>query len=430
MDLHVQQKIEQKLSPQMMQSLHILQMNLMELQEYVEQETMENPMIELSSAAPSTPAAAAPGERGYGAWDAELSAAAAQENLYDYLRAQLDTHTLTPEVRGAVETVLTGLDRDGYLEESREELSARGGQSAAAIAAAEELVRGLEPAGVGARSLSECLELQLLRRGGDELALAIARSYLPDVAQHHYHHIAEQTGESVRHVQAACRRLRALSPRPGAFLNAGDEPVYILPDVSVARDGAQLRVTMLRHTPEPRVSAEYKKLMEDDPDPEVRRYLREKYRRTTLLIQNVEQRRHTIALCVERIVEHQRDFFDGGTLRPLTMAQVAREAGIHESTVSRAIRGKYLQCERGIYPLSAFFARALPASDDSTDTPPTADAARRAILACVRDEDSKKPLSDRRIAEALAAEGISVSRRTVAKYREELHIPPAHGRRG
>ncbi len=430
MDLRVQQKIEQKLSPRMMQSLHILQMNRMELREYVEQEAMDNPMIEYAGAADAAAEAVPLGERGgrEGASRpaAETAAQAEDEDLYGYLRAQLDLRALTPELRGALEAVLTGLDRDGYLDESSEELARRAGQSVEAVAAAEELVRGLEPAGVGARTLSECLELQLLRRGAGGLPLAIVRTHLDDLAQHHYRHIAEQTGESVAHVQEACRVIRSLSPRPGAFLDTGGGPVYILPDVSVVREGERLRATALRQTAELTVSAAYEELMKTGDDPEVRQYLRQKHQRATLLIQDIRKRRRTLELCTERVAEHQRDFFRGGALHPLTMAQVAQETGLHESTVSRALRGKYLQCERGVYPLSFFFARALPGAPEGGLT---AAAARDAIRACVRDEDKKQPLSDRRIAQALAADGIAVSRRTVAKYREELHIPSAYGRR-
>lgn len=420
----------------MLQSLGILQMNCMELREYVERETMENPMIELTET-PRT-AAETVGEHrasgtlrdGYAAESAENAieavAAPQDEDLYDYLRGQIDLRALTSEVRGAVETVLTGLDRDGYLEESREELSERSGQSVEAIAAAEELVRGLEPAGVGARTLAECLELQLLRRGGDELALAIVREYLPDMAQRRYRHIAEQTGRSAAHVQAACRTIRALSPRPGTFLDAGERPVYILPDLAVTREDERLRVSPIRQTPELALSKQYEELMRSaGQDPEVRRYLREKHRRAVALIQGVRQRTETLNACAERIVAHQQAFFDGGALHPLTMAQIAEETGLHESTVSRAVRGKYLQCERGVYPLGCFFTRALPASESGV----SAAAARDAIRELLRKENRKKPLSDRQITEALAADGIVLSRRTVAKYREEMGVPPASGRR-
>lgn len=444
MELSMEIKQVQRLSPQMIQSMEILQMGTQELQEYVEKALLENPVLE----------GEVQRERGedrellrklewlnandhQNRWYHREDAAedwisnvadTSGENLYDYLRSQLDLRRLPPDLRRGVECVLTGLNANGYLEETAGELAARCGQSPEVIAQAEALVRGLEPAGVGARTLSECLALQLERRGEDGLAMTIVRSYLEDMARSHYHRISRETGASREEIQRACCEIRALEPRPGAAYSTGESPRYITPDVVVTELEGQLVVTVSDHTvPELKVSSYYQQLLQNTEETQVKDYLADKVRQACWVVKGIEQRRGTLLSCAQTIARRQEDFFlRGGHLHPLTLADVAGDLNIHESTVSRAAKDKYLQCARGLYPLSYFFSRALPSGGGEGVSP---ERAKTAIRTLIDGEDRRKPLSDQKLCDLLGKQGLLLSRRTIAKYRDEMGIASTSGRK-
>jgi RNA polymerase sigma-54 factor len=328
-----------------------------------------------------------------------------------------------------VECVLESLDAAGRLEESVEDLSAAAGCSRQAVAEAIELVQALEPAGVAARDLSECLTLQLKRRGVTGLALTVARDHLEDIGRGRYHRIAQDTGASAAQVQAACRLIRSLDPRPGCGFGPPESAGYIVPDLAVlpGEDGLQV-VANDEYLPTLRLSGYYRQLLQTTQDAQVREYLSAKVDQAKWVMGHIEQRRTTLLSCARCIVAMQEDFFRRGPghLAPLTLAQAAERLHIHESTVSRAIRGKYLQCTYGVFPMKYFFCRALPTArgeDVSTQR------AKEALREWIDREDKRKPYSDQALSESLRAQGILLSRRTVAKYRDELGIPSAAGRR-
>jgi len=443
MELKLELKQTQKLSPQMIQSMNILQMGTLELQEYVEKTLMENPTLELEpeERREERPALLHKVEwlmandrqnRWYHREDApdliDLVADPAEESLYDHLRGQLDMKRLPSRVSLAVDCVLTGLDERGYLEETTQELADRCGQSTDTVRRAEELVRSLEPAGVGARSLSECLALQLERRGETGLALTIVCSYLEELARDRYSLISRETGADRREVQEACRRIRELDPRPGAPYAPREAPGYIVPDLLVTEQDGELVVTAGdEFLPLLKVSSYYQTLMRDTDEKEVRDYLTEKVRQASWVVKSIEQRRSTLLSCARVIVARQERFFrlGAGHLQPLTLADVAAEVGIHESTVSRAVKDKYIQCVQGVFPMSHFFGRALPAGSEGVSS----EQVKNAIRALIDGEDKKKPLSDQTLCQLLAAKGFVLSRRTVAKYRDEMGIPSTAGRK-
>ena len=444
MELSLELKQTQKLSPQMIQSMNILQMGTVELQEYVEKTLLENPALELEA---ERPQAAQPQllhkvewlmandrqNRWYHREDSrdliDLVADSDQELPYDHLRSQVNMASLSGRLGLAVDCVLSGLNDNGYLEESTEELADRCGQPVHIVLQAEELVRSLEPAGVGARTLSECLAIQLRRKGETGLALTIAEHWLEDLARDRYSRIAKETGATRQQLQEACRRIRELDPRPGMPYAPIEAPGYIVPDLLVTELDGELVVTAGDDfLPVLKVSSYYQRLMKETEEKEVRDYLTEKVRQALWMVKSIDQRRSTLLSCARIIVERQQEFFRQGQghLRPLTLADVAREANIHESTVSRAIKDKYIQCAQGVFPMSHFFSRAMASTaGDSV----SAERVKSAIRRMIEEEDKKKPLSDQKICDLLLEQNLIVSRRTVAKYRDEMGISSTAGRK-
>ncbi len=443
MDLFLEQKQHQKLSPQMIQSMEILQMGTLELHEYVEEQLLENPMLEREENYTQEEGSlllhklewlAANSQRSRSAYAeesrclADAMADPAEESLYDHLGAQIPWKHLSPVMRRGVECVLTGLNDNGWLDESTEELAARGGVSCDVIVGAELIVQNMEPAGVGARTLAQCLELQLDRIGETGLARRIAQNHLEDLAKDHYNQIARVTGASQEDVRQACRQIRALDPRPGAAFAHKRLPAYITPDILVAEEDGQLTVHIVgQNLPELKISAYYRDLIHSSEEDQVRTYLAQKLQQANWVIKHIEQRRNTMLQCARCIVMLQEKFFRQGRhfLRPLSLADVAAETGVHESTVSRAIRNKYVQCTWGLFPLSEFFSRALSSGNKEF----SAAQVKKYIRTLIEQEDKHKPLSDQKICDALAEQSTTVSRRTVAKYRDEMGFPSAPGRK-
>ena len=443
MELSLQMKQTQKLSPQMIQTLEILQMGNLELQEYVEKQLLENPMLDRGEQKEQESVdqllrrmewlrGDSRRMRGSGESKDTMMPLAVQpqtEGLQEHLRDQVAFKTLPRELRRAVEQVLAGLDSNGYLTESAEELAGRSGQPVQTVQRAVELVQELDPPGVGAHSLAECLELQLKRRGESGLVVRIVREHLEDMAKNHYNRIMQRTGASREAVQRACKLIRSLDPKPGSGFAAAEAPGYLIPDLLVTAKGESFAVT-LNETVEPvlMVNPNYLKLLNESEDAQVREYLASKLRQAEWVTKGIAQRRSTLLRCGEGVVALQEDFFRKGPrhLRPMTLADVAGRLGLHESTVSRAIKDKYLQCSYGVFPMSSFFSRALQAASGEEITP---ERAKEAIRALIQEEDKKRPLSDQKLCELLAGQGLTLARRTVAKYREAMGILPAAGRR-
>ena len=308
-----------------------------------------------------------------------------------------------------------------------ENLAQAAGLPAAVLEEGLSLLQTLDPAGVGARDLSQCLELQLRRRGEEGTALAIVQRGLERLARRQYRALAQELGVSRQEVLRAEAQIRALDPRPGAAFAPREEPVYLVPDLVVLQGERGLEVHLQEsRLPGLRLSRFYCDMYRDDPDPEVRQYLDGKIRQAQWAIQAVEQRRATLLRCAQVLVRRQEAFFQGpgGSLTSLRLADVAAELSIHESTVSRAVREKYLQCARGVYPLSFFFPREVGAGEGQS-----AHEIKNQLLQLIREEDKSRPCSDQKLCQLLAEAGYAVSRRTVAKYREALGVSSAVGRR-
>ena len=476
------QKQTQKLimSPQMQQAIHLLQLPLMELNALIEQEMVENPVLEesqdheqtepadniheeLESADDALPAAADSGSeldfdkefdilsRLDDEWrdyfqqvssyqktsdDEEKrrryyeSSIAPTETLEDHLLKQLNISTADLAQRRIAEQIIGSIDEKGYLTLPLEEIC---NSAECALEAAQEvleLIQSFHPVGVGARSLSECLLLQLERIGkGDSLEYRIVSGFLKELGHKNYSLIASRLSVSIPDVQKAAEMIGALEPRPGRIFDQ-EEPVYITPDILVEKIGDEFIITMNNEkTPRLRISNLYKNLMkEKNIEISTKSYIREKIQAGKWLVRNIQQRQQTLYNIAEELVRRQRSFLENGIshLRPLTMQEVAGSIGIHESTVSRAIANKYIDTPQGLFQMKFFFSTSIATQSGGAIS---AVNVKEMIQNLIKNEDSKKPLSDQKIIELLKGQGIDLARRTVAKYRKELHILPSNLRK-
>jgi RNA polymerase sigma-54 factor len=336
-----------------------------------------------------------------------------------------------PEDQYPVAELLIGnIDDYGYLKASLEELSATANLPLDKIQAALSVIQTFDPAGVGARDLRECLLLQLERTKQEStLEYRIVRDYMEALGKRRIPEISRGTACELDEVQEALERIARLEPRPGrAFLPDNDQ--YVLPEVFVQRVGDDFLVTNNNeHIPHLRISNTYKDLMsQGENSAEVRNYIREKIRAGKFLIKSLHQRQATILNIAKEIVKRQHDFMDKGVafLKPLTMVQVAEVVGVHETTVSRAVSGKYMQTPQGIFEMKYFFTAGIQtASGEGMSNTSVKDM----IAEMFKKEDPTKPLSDQEIVKMLQEKGIVIARRTVAKYRSELNILPSNLRK-
>lgn len=414
----------------MQQFMQALQATNMELRVLTSQAIASNPALEelpLSDEdADSTPLDVASAQR----HDYLLDSLTEAPSLATHLEEQIRRSALPVKVEQAALTLVQQLDARGYFSEQPTCIAQQQGWSPVLLNKALRAVQDLDPAGVGAADLRESLVLQLQRLGEEgTLAMRLLQDYWPQLVQHRYADAALELGESEAAVAGAARRISQLNPDPGAAF-AREENSIIEPDILVTRKGTELEVS-LTHANVPRLvlSAAYREMMAEQADkPEVRRYLSRCFAEGRELIKAISQRQETILKVAQEIVQRQRKFFLNGPafLEPLRMEQVAEATGFHVSTISRAVNGKYLQCSTGIMELRRFFTSAIPASGNTQVSPEAVQARIRELIAA---EDSRHPLSDARIVQLLAGEGITVARRTVAKYRDLLHIFPASMRK-
>lgn len=441
--------MEQKTDRRQLYGEELLRLSTLELESYIRELAQENPLIELEEISSASHAEGEDDRMGRLRWledndrqnwfyqqftDEELDPLARvgtggglEETLVSFLSRQLDRLRLEEERARLVRYLIYCLDDDGYLRTPLEELASHGAIPLPRLEEALTVLRSLEPAGVGASELSQCLSLQLERIGETGSVLTIVREHLEDLAEGRDRDIAGKLDITPDQVDEARRTIRELDPRPGSVFHRTEQVFYTQPDLAVEEQEGRLTVRSARRTRPPfRMSRYYQKLLEQTEDREVREYLTDKLRQAEDVLWAVEQRGNTILRCAQAVAERQSGFFRLGpeALRPLGMEEVAREVGLDESAVSRAVREKYLQCAQGLYPLSWFFSRSAGAGEGLSGT-----AAHRLLLRLIDGEDKAEPLSDQQLSEAMAREGCPISRQTVTKYREELGIPGAPGRK-
>lgn len=444
----MEQRQAQLLSPMLIQSMEILQMGSQELLEFVDKTLQENPVLEAEEYQEREREPAAElrrklewlensdrqnrtyyrqdGEDGH---MANLGTVEAQEeSLFDHLREQI--HQLEGTALGqAVFFLAQSLNSSGWLDEPVPALAQAAGLPLAVMEEGLALLQTLEPAGVGARNLSECLCLQLRRNAPlDVLALRIAQECLAPLARNQYGVIARRLGADPGAIRAACERIRDLDPRPGAKYARRERPDYVTPDLLVVWQYDHFELLLNDQlSPQLSLSGYYTRMLKESGEAEVQDYLADKVRQAKWVLRSIEQRRSTVLECGRCILELQEEFFHKGPghLAPMSLADVAQRVGVHESTVSRAIKDKYLQCGKGVYPLTYFFSRKLGEIGEGASP----DRAKALLRRLIDEEDKRRPLSDQKLCQLMTQEGCVLSRRTVAKYREEMNLPSTAGRK-
>ena len=470
--LHLSQTQKLIMTPRLQQALKLLQVPTLELQQILKQEVLQNPLLEevdevteqedidkeasadeQNNEEPEDPAEEDPIDWSEYLQDGSLDRTyvppsessveflekvpATRTTLAESLLEQLHFLNLPAEHMKIAEFLVGSIDERGWLVTPVEEIAQALDRPLIEIENVLRLVQALEPAGVGARDLRECLLIQLDARGDREsLAWRMIHDHFDHLVNRRFPEIARLLKVSVLEVQEAADGIATLHPRPGTLVSAED-PKYVVPDLIVERVDDEY-VVMLndRNVPRLRISSAYgdviaankRKPGATDAEKQTREYIQGKLASAKWLIQTIEQRRRTMIKVMNCIVREQREFFDKGIafLRPLTLAAVARQIDMHESTVSRVCSGKYVQTPRGVFELKFFFSSGL-ATDDGEDV--SARTAKNIIKGLIDEEDKMDPLSDQRIAELLHEKGLQIARRTVAKYREQMQILPARLRR-
>jgi len=352
-------------------------------------------------------------------------------DLYDHLLWQLRM-TLADEATLEIgEAIIQNLDEDGLLRVSLEDVAAMGPWPMEVVEKTLGLVQALDPPGVAARSLTECLRIQLKVLGlEDSPADVMVRDHMKQLQSHQYPEISRQMGLTADEVAHHLEIIQGLSPRPGNRYSAKRSD-YILPDVFVVKEGDEYKIVLNDDgLPKLRISPTYRRML-DHKEPgseETRAYVKDKLRSALWLLKSVDQRQRTIYKVAESIVRHQRAFLDHGIshLRPLVLRDVASDIGMHESTVSRVVANKYMHTPRGVYEMRFFFHSGITSTMGEAISSVTI---KDKIKKMIESEDQAHPLSDSRIAELLGSDGLPLARRTVAKYREELRIPPSNLRK-
>lgn len=453
MDLSLQLSQKQVLSQRMQQSVEILQMNTLALSEYAKTLAEENPLLEWNEEEqPSLREERGErllqklewlqenDEQNRGGYRVEQENEGERESsrfgrqdiqsLREYLLFQINILKEGEAKKRVLRFLAESTEESGYLEQGA--LDAAMQRYHIAPEKAEEalrLLQALDPPGVGARDLRECLLIQLGQKHASPAACRIAEGYLDELAKNRLGYIAKQLRVSLDEIYTAAAEIRACEPKPGRGFFGGRPVEYVIPDILVERDGETLRVLLNSFAaPRLRLSHSYAKLLRQGVSAETEDYIAGKMKQAEWALQCIAKRESTLQETAARIVERQREFFlrADGELQPLRMADVAQSMGVHESTVSRAVKDKYLQCDRGVFPLGAFFSKALATEGEDSVS---ADSIRGRLRTLIGQEDKTKPLSDRELTERLQAEGVQISRRTVAKYREGMGIAGAAGRK-
>ncbi|HEU4438658.1 MAG TPA: RNA polymerase factor sigma-54 [Methylomirabilota bacterium] len=480
------QKMSQRvvMTPLLQQAIQLLQLSTLELEQVVRKELEENPLLEEvpvettdtpeAAATAATPEAPAPVEAPPAAEPAEaasketssvdgekaddlpfdLSSAIFDEpgdertpvsmeerdelpfenlgrsdtSLAEHLGEQLRLGTDDPELLRIGEAIIGNLDEDGYLRADLEEIAKGMGTTLEAVEAALKRIQAFDPPGVAARSVQECLLLQLTADAEpDPVSVEIVEKHFEDLERRRYGEIARTMKLPIERIMESIEEIQSLEPKPGRRFSINDSR-YVVPDVTIQKVGEDYVVILNEEgIPRLRVNSLYRSLLRRSGD-EAKQYVEQKLRSAVWLIKSVEQRQRTLRKVAQSLVNFQREFLDKGLpfLRPLALRDVGDDISMHESTISRVTTNKYVQTPQGLFELKFFFHSGIASENGSMVS---SVSVKKTIRDMVAGEDGAKPLSDQEIAQALQGQGLTIARRTVAKYREELGILPSHQRR-
>jgi RNA polymerase sigma-54 factor len=481
--LALEQKLHLKLSqklimtPSLQQAIKLLQLSKLELQEVLNQELLENPLLDESAEevkTEETQAEEAKAEneaedakkqetkeekekdsfdeidydayfqdyieygynpRGMGEEHEEFpieNTLTRPPNLADHLSWQLSMSDASPRTKEIAQFIIGNIDEDGYLRATDEEVAASGGYTVEEVETAIQAVQSLDPIGVGARDLRECLLLQLRFLEIDTpLVEVIIRDHWEEFMQRKFVPLAKSLGIDMKTLEGIVELIKHLDPKPGRKYS-NERAIYVEPDVYVHKVSDEYVIVLNEDgMPKLRINSGYRSMlnsMDSKSDGETVNYIKDKIRSAVWLIKSLDQRQRTIYKVAESIVKHQREFLEKGIdfLRPLVLRDVADDIQMHESTVSRVVSNKYMHTPRGLFLMKYFFHSGI---DSDTGEDISSLTVKKKIQSYIENEDPRKPLSDSKIMKILNDEGINIARRTVAKYRDELNIPSSTDRK-
>lgn len=458
-DLTIEQSQKLTMTPELIQAIQILQFNSQELEDYVQDELMQNPVLEYSASdekhereqevSKSESLDKKEAEEAdfdlrekvkeaeyddisYKQWEHRKDKdeptfeqfVSKEETLEDYLLLQLTFSKLKGQDMKIGRYMIESIDENGYLTVGLADVAKLFGVCEEHVDKILDVIQTFEPPGVGARTLAECLILQLASKGLlEESVEYIILNHLEDIGENKLSKVSKATGLTIAQVQMVTDLIRSLEPKPGRRFSTGETVKYVVPDVVVEKiDGEYQVLTNEGTIPHLMVSSYYMSLAKRaSEDAELSKYLNDKYNSAMWLIKSIEQRRQTIYNVVAFVVDYQKEFLDKGTkyLKTLNLKQVAEALEIHESTVSRSINGKYMQTPRGVFEIRYFFSSGVTGAGGEGMS---SNSIKTFIKEIVDSEDPKKPYSDQDMVEILSGKGIEISRRTVAKYRECMNI--------
>lgn len=437
LDIAVKQTQKLALTPQMEQSLSILQMSAQELEQCIEDEILSNPMLTYEETEQKDtqdfgqePLSGVETERYYAIrrkpfWgdyqtyvNSLVDEKTSGDSLKEYLRLQLHTRNVNSRRRQIAEYLIECMEETGYLKMTNQEISQALGLTEEEAEEEIQFLQGLEPCGVFARDLRECLLLQIKRQKQEDTDLYdLVEHYMEEILQNKIPKICKATSFSREKVMALTARVKELEPIPGRGYGYEKQGEFIYPDITVRKKGEGFQVILNKEgVSAPRINPEYLPLLNKKAAGNDYQYMQEQYQNAKMLLKNISRREETLRSVAEAIVEWQRAFFEKGKLylSPMNLSDIAMDIDMHESTVSRAVKDKYLECRWGTFELKYFF------SNKGTEK-----NARSCIENIVQSEDKSRPYSDSQIVKELEKMGIVISRRTVVKYREQLQIPNA-----
>ncbi|HSY50675.1 MAG TPA: RNA polymerase factor sigma-54 [Thermoanaerobaculia bacterium] len=471
-------RLSQKLimTPSLQQAIKLLQLSKLELQEVLNQELLENPLLEESAEEAKQEDAEAEAQEKTQT-EEEAKAAEPQKteekdsfdeidydayfqdyieygynprmgeeheefpientltrppNLTDHLAWQLGMSDASPAVKEIGAFIIGNIDEDGYLRATNEEIVAAGPYDPANVEKAIAAIQSLDPIGVGARDLRECLLLQLeFLEVDNPLVESIVRDHWDLFMQRHFAQISKSLGVDMKTLEGVVEIIKHLDPKPGRKYS-NERAIYVEPDVYIQKVGDEYVIVLNEDgMPKLRINGSYRNMlnsMDSKSDGETVNYIKDKIRSAVWLIKSLDQRQRTIYKVAESIVKHQREFLEKGIdyLRPLVLRDVADDIQMHESTVSRVVSNKYMHTPRGLFLMKYFFHSGI---DSDTGEDISSLTVKKKIQGFIDAEDPRKPLSDSKIMKILNDEGINIARRTVAKYRDELNIPSSTDRK-
>lgn len=423
--LALEQKQQLTLTPSLRLSIDILQDTSLELEERIARELEENPILERTDLTQGE--SYNDSVRYFQAQSTEQFHFKKDVDIWEHLQFQVSTLELSPKERGLVLRLVEYIEPTGYLnsEYTKDRFFNRYDEDTREKAL--WTLQQLHPYGTGARDLRECLCIQLRRRGQDTTTVAqIIKHSLEDVAALRLEKIAQTHEISMEEVEKSIRLIRTLEPKPGLRYSSREETTAIIPDIMMHKnEKGEMQIALNERTyPQIHINSYYTSLSSDQLDAKSKVYISSKTQRAKIFLDAIAQRRQTILRVMKTIYDLQRGFFDEGesALLPMNLIDVAVKLGMHESTISRAVSGKYLLYDKKVMPLSYFFPSAVQGTDGFSVA---STVVKQMIQHIVEDENPRKPYSDEKISQILKKKGIQIARRTVAKYRDELQILPS-----